>query len=188
MPVDVSRHSSLPRSRRSRDQRTGQRPAPGDAVVHRRRAAAARVHGLPRRQQGRDRPGTRRRFRGRSSRSSTASALLMPDSARRTPSGPRSCGARRARLPSREEDHRGQADRQHEHDEHREDERDALLLAKKAAPGRAEAAKILSLREHVTRVVYGGRHRLTNRASRSHPPWWAGAARVHRRPGSGTLP
>ena len=62
-----------------------------------------------------------------------------------------------ARACGGDEDHRRQADRQHEHGEDCEDERDALLLAKKAAPGRADAAIVLSLREHVTRVVYGGR-------------------------------
>ena len=46
---------------------------------------------------------------------------------------------------------------------------------RQAAP---QAAIVLRLREHVTRVVYGGRRRLTNRSSRSHPPWWAGGPRA----------
>ena len=93
----------------------------------------------------------------------------MPDSASADASLPRVRAVGVARACGGDEDHRRQADRQHEHDQEREDERDPLFLAKKAAPGRAEAAIVLRLREHVTRVVYGGRHRLTNRASRNPP-------------------
>ena len=69
---------------------------------------------------------------------------------------PRVRAVRVARSCGREEHDPGQADRQHEHGEHREHERDALLVAQQPAPGRAETAIGLSLREHLTRVVYGG--------------------------------
>ena len=81
---------------------------------------------------------------------------MIPDSARLYAFWPGVRAVRVARAGGREDDHAGQADDQHQHGEHREDERDALLLAEEAAPGRAGAAIVLSLRVHVARVVYGG--------------------------------
>ena len=47
-----------------------------------------------------------------------------------------------ARAGGRDEDDRRQRDRQHEHRDHRENERDALLFANEAAPRRDDAATV----------------------------------------------